>query len=82
MKKQITIEDKCHYCNKPLLDKDGKQNAQIIVKSNGFSHRNCATQFKPSSEVKILFYINCWSIGDNIATTPSIRELARLYPNA
>jgi ADP-heptose:LPS heptosyltransferase len=78
---QIHIEDQCPICKKKFL-KDDKTLNEPVSKSDdlGLVHNACYFPFHKESNLKVLFQIRCWSIGDTLACTPVIRELRRLYP--
>lgn len=76
---KIDKEAKCYICGNLLLH-GGKQVGQIDKDKDGLCHHECLMILKP--ELKIAFLVNCWSIGDNIACTPALREVRRLYPKA
>lgn len=90
---ELKQDDKCALCGDSLL-KDGKQFCELvtdkvtIITENGSQkqvptrlfHKPCFSSMAGSH--RIAFLVNCWSIGDNIAATPALREVRRVYPDA
>jgi ADP-heptose:LPS heptosyltransferase len=54
----------------------------LILNHHGVCHKPCVLAFTKESNLKLAFFINCYSIGDTISATPVLAELRRLYPKA
>lgn len=76
-------EDKCPVCSVKFLKDDNTLLKNIIkVPNYGLVHDSCFTPFIKEEELRILYKIRCYSIGDTITVTPALRELRTIYPRA
>lgn len=83
MKINLHKDDVCPLCKNKFFNEENKLNKQVIyVKDFGATHDSCYLPFYDESKIKILFKVRCYSIGDTISVTPSLRELRKIYPKA
>lgn len=82
VKIQVHIDDKCPICDENFIDKEKKTLFHSVLSSKdmGTVHDKCFLPYHSEENIKVLFKVRCWSIGDAISVTPVIRELKRLYP--
>lgn len=83
-KQVITIKNdyKCPICREPVMDPEKKELVKPVLNSKelGAVHEGCFVPFMGEANLRILFKILCYSIGDTISVTPVIREVRRIYP--
>lgn len=80
-KVQIKKDTPCPICKGRLLSDEGKPIKNMLnAKGLGLVHDSCFLPYMKEEEIRILFQIRCYSIGDTIAATPALRELRRMYP--
>lgn len=70
----------CVICQKDFTEKD--KPLIVNIPEIGNTHVFCYAPYVPETNLKVLVNIRCWSLGDTIAVTPSIRELKRTHPKA
>lgn len=81
----VTPNDKCHICGIKLLDDKNEKPTKAIMKPEtlpGIVHQACWLPYIAEKDIRILYKLECYSIGDTIAGTPLLRHLKSLYPNA
>lgn len=78
---QIRKDQKCPICDQLFMNEKNEL-LKDVMKADpvGVVHAGCFIPYHPEEKLRVLFRIQCYSIGDTIATTPVIRELRRLYP--
>lgn len=88
VKLTIHKDDCCPICKEKFFKDFAEGKTPELVrnvmasKEIGAVHDNCFMPYVPEEQIRILYKVLCYSIGDTIASTPALREIRRMYPRA
>jgi ADP-heptose:LPS heptosyltransferase len=79
----LSVDDRCALCAGPFIA-NGQLAAGPAMKSDrlGLVHSTCYMPYHPQDNVRVLFNVRTWSIGDTLTATPLLRHARRIYPKA